>query len=66
MWTVVYVAQSRNGASRLKGTLSQQGILVKTKLVGRKKNQDGIYEILVPETEVDDACSILEELNSEF
>lgn len=66
MWTVVYVAQSKDGASRLKGTLSEQGVLVKTKLIGKKKNEDGVYEILVPETEVEDACSILEQLGTEF
>lgn len=66
MWTVIYVAQSMDGASRLKKRLSDQGVLVKTNKIGRSKNSDGLYEILVPETEVEDACSILEQIGFEF
>lgn len=66
MWTVVYVAQSKDGASKLQGMLSEQGVLVKTRQIGRSKNNDGLFEILVPETEVEDACVILEQLRTDF
>lgn len=66
MWTVVYVAQSKDGASKLQDMLSEQGVLVKTRQIGKTKNMDGIFEILVPETEVEDACTILEQLGRDF
>jgi type III secretory pathway lipoprotein EscJ len=66
MWTVIYVAQSEDGASKLQGILGEQGVLVKTRQIGKTKSQDGIFEILVPETEVEDACTILEQLGRDF
>lgn len=66
MWTVVYVAQSKDGASELQDMLSRQGVLVKTRQIGKGKNADGLFEILVPETEVEDACVILEQLGRDF
>jgi hypothetical protein len=66
MWTVIYVAQSKDGANKLQGRLGEQGVLVKTRQIGKSKKSDGLYEILVPETEVEDACTILEQLNSDF
>jgi hypothetical protein len=66
MWTVIYVAQSKDGATKLQGMLSEQGVLVKTRQIGKSKNSDGLYEVLVPETEVEDACIILEQLGREF
>lgn len=66
MWTVVYVAQSKDGAAKLQGMLSDQGVLVKTRQIGRTKNTDGLFEVLVPETEVEDACVILEQLGTDF
>ena len=66
MWTVIYVAQSKDGATKLQGMLSEQGVLVKTRQIGKSKNSDGLYEVLVPETEVEDARIILEQLGTEF
>jgi hypothetical protein len=66
MWTVIYIAQSRDGADKLQGMLSEQGVLVKTRQIGKVKNSDGLFEILVPETEVEDARIILEQLGREF
>ncbi|KPU43446.1 hypothetical protein OXPF_28870 [Oxobacter pfennigii] len=66
MWTVIYVAQSRDGATKLQGMLSEQGVLVKTRQIGKNKNADGLFEVLVPETEVEDACVILEQLGTDF
>jgi len=66
MWTVIYIAQSKEGATKLQDMLSEQGVLVKTRQIGKAKYSDGIYEILVPETEVEDACTILEQLNRDF
>lgn len=66
MWTVIYVAQSKNGANKLQSKLSEQGVLVKTRLISKSSKTDGVYEVLVPETEVEDACGIIEQLTTDF
>lgn len=59
MWTVVYVAQSIEEAQKIEKALSDDGVLVKLKQIGKGKNGQGIYEVLVPKTEVEDAYLIL-------
>ncbi|HBM81908.1 MAG: hypothetical protein QME45_05905 [Clostridiales bacterium] len=66
MWTVIYVARCRQGAKELKNMLANQGVFVKTRQISRNKNNDGLHEILVPETEVEDACIILEQLKKDY
>lgn len=66
MWTVIYVAQSKDGANELKDMLAEQGVLVKVRQLGKSRNNDGLFEVLVPETEVEDARSILEQLGRDF
>ncbi|MCG8538589.1 MAG: glutamate decarboxylase [Clostridia bacterium] len=57
MWTVIYVAHQEEEAKRIKDKLNGEGFLVKTKQVG--KLEDAIFELLVPESEADEAHSIL-------
>ncbi|MCX7885568.1 MAG: glutamate decarboxylase [Caloramator sp.] len=59
MWTVVYVAQSIEERDKIQKALCEQGVLVKIKKIGKKNDDNGLYEILVPQTEVDDAYIIL-------
>lgn len=59
MWTVVYVAQSKQEADKIEKALSDQGVLVKVRQLGKCKNDRSLYEILVPQMEVDDACIVL-------
>ncbi|HBM76097.1 MAG TPA: hypothetical protein DD429_11185 [Clostridiaceae bacterium] len=66
MWTVVYVAQSKAGANELKNMLNEQGVLIKVHQIGKSKNGDGLFEVLVPEAEVEDARGILEQLGRDF
>ena len=66
MWTVVYIAQSKDGAEKLQSMLREQGVLVKMRRIGKSKNNDGLYEILVPEMEIEDARVILEQLGRDF
>ena len=66
MWTVVYIAQSKDGAEKLQSMLREQGVLVKMRGIGKSKNNDGLYEILVPEMEIEDARVILEQLGRDF
>ena len=60
MWTVVYVAQSKQEMEKIEKALSDQGVLVKVKKIGKNNDdKNGLYEILVPQAEVDDAYTIL-------
>ncbi len=59
MWTVVYVAQSKPELDKVEGALTEQGVLVKIRQIGKSKNGQTIFEILVPQAEVDDASVVL-------
>jgi hypothetical protein len=59
MWTVVHVAQSKIEVDKIQKALKDQGVLVKIRQIGKSKNGQVLYEILVPNSEVDDACSVL-------
>lgn len=57
MWTVIYVASDEDAANEIKDKLTKEGFLVKVRSLSKKKN--GIYEVLVPEAEAEDAHNIL-------
>lgn len=59
MWTVVYMAQNKDMAEKLKGILETEGILVKLNPVSQKEKNDNYFEISVPEGEVEEAHSII-------
>lgn len=60
MWTVVYIAPNKKQAERLQQALSQEGLLVKLRNIGLPNvNDNGSVEILVPESEVDEALEII-------
>jgi menaquinone-dependent protoporphyrinogen IX oxidase len=60
MWTVVYMAQSKDIATKLQDLLSQDGILVKIRPISKNhENNDNYYEVLVPEAEVEEAHSVI-------
>jgi hypothetical protein len=59
MWTVVHVAQSKVELDKIEKALTDQGVLVKTRQIGKSKNGQTLYEILVPNSEVEDACVVL-------
>ncbi len=59
MWTVVHVAQSKIEVEKIQKALKDQGVLVKIRQIGKSKNGQVLYEIIVPNSEVDDACSVL-------
>lgn len=63
MWTVVYLAKNKKEAEKMSGLITQEGVLVKIQPVGKSANEEeGYYEVLVPEAEVEEAHSILIEL----
>jgi hypothetical protein len=60
MWTVVYIASSRKLAESLKATLIDEGLLVTLRSAGSSQVGDtGAHEILVPESEAEEAHEII-------
>lgn len=60
MWTVVYIAPNRTAAEMLKEVLAGEGLLVMLRPIGVPHLGDsGSVEILVPESEVEEAHEIL-------
>ncbi len=60
MWTVVYIAKSREIAENLRYLLEEAGILVKIRPVSKKcETECKSYDILVTETEIAKAHSII-------
>lgn len=60
MWTVVYIAPNKREADRLKMLLAAEGFLVKLRIIGLPQaNHSSSVEILVPESEVDEAMEII-------
>lgn len=60
MWTVVYIAPNKREADRLKMILAAEGFLVKLRIIGLPQaNDSSSVEILVPESEVDEAMEII-------
>jgi len=60
MWTVIYIATNRAQADSIKNLLCAEGILANTKATGvASAVGDGLYEILVLESEADEANEII-------
>ena len=60
MWIVVYVAKSREIAENLRLLLEEAGLPVKIRPVSRECSQQSCsYDILVPDSEVAQAHSII-------
>ncbi len=60
MWTVVYIAPSKKEADRLEKILTTEGFLVKLRMLGLPQaNNVCSVEILVCESEVDEAMEII-------
>lgn len=60
MWTVIYIASSRKQALRLKEILTGEGIMVNLRPIGSCQMEEvGGYELLVPESEAEEANEIL-------
>jgi hypothetical protein len=60
MWTVVYIAPNRPVGEMLKQLLENSGILAMLRPIGAPHLGDsGSVELLVPESEVDEASEII-------
>ncbi len=64
MWTVVYMAQSKQDADNVGKMLEEKGLIIKMRSVGENTGEDDMcYEILVPEPEVNEAHEVIIENN---
>lgn len=62
MWTVVYLAKNKVMADKVSNLMSQEGVLVKIQPVSKNTgDEDGYFEILVLESETEEAHNILYE-----
>lgn len=62
MWTVVYMAKNKKIADKVSEMMSAEGVLVKLQPVSKNTgDEDSYYEILVLESEVEEAHNILYE-----
>jgi len=59
MWTVIYIAQSEKAAQQIQEQLTSEGCLAKIRTSSISRQQ---YEIVVPETELDEVQEILNEI----
>jgi hypothetical protein len=60
VWTVVYIAPSLKEAKKMEKLLSTEGFLVKLRTIGLPQAKEPCsVEILVPESEVDEALETI-------
>lgn len=59
MMTVVYVAPSKSIAERIRTALEAEGIMAVLRELGKKGTSRVSVEILVPESEAEDAQAVL-------
>lgn len=60
MWTVVYIAPDLKEAKKMEKILKAEGFLVKLRTIGLSQaNDTSSVEILVPESEVDEALETI-------
>lgn len=60
MWTTVYIATGIENAKEIQEILKNEGFLVKIKQLDGEEEE--IYEILAPKSEVDDIEEVMMEL----
>ena len=60
MWTVVYIAPNKNRAQKIMEILNSEGVLVNLRCLGSgPENDSKSVEILVPESEAEEAHEII-------
>ncbi|UWG98969.1 glutamate decarboxylase [Dehalobacter sp. DCM] len=59
MWTVIYIAPNKAVAEKYQNALSAEGILVQLRTIGSQDSADASIEILVPESEAEEANDVL-------
>lgn len=59
MWTIIYIATGRSQADKIRSTLLDGGVLADVRPIGFASSGDGLFEILVLESEAEEANLIL-------
>ena len=60
MWTVVYMAQNKELAEKIQKILTNEGLLAKIRPINKNKDvEDNYYEVLVIQSEVEEAHNII-------
>ena len=60
MWIVVFISQNKDTADKVIEILRKAGLIVKVRTLGTKSdNLYGCYEILLPESEVEEGHRVL-------
>ncbi|HOE56984.1 MAG TPA: hypothetical protein PLL98_04230 [Bacillota bacterium] len=60
MWTVIYLAKNKRTADKISKMIEAEGVLVKLQPVSKNTgDEDNYFEILVLESEVEEAHNIL-------
>lgn len=63
MWTVIYMATDKETAIKVEDAIKSEGFLVKTRQVMKSKRHGICIEILVPESEAQEAQKVILEKN---
>ncbi len=60
MWIVIFITQNRETADKATKLLREAGLVVKVRTLGTKtENIYGCYEVLLPESEVEEGHKVL-------
>lgn len=59
MWTVVYIAANRTQAETIRAMLCEESVLANIRPAGFSAQGDGLYEVMVLESEADEAHALL-------
>ncbi len=60
MWMVVYITQAKEVAERISALLRDAGLIVKIRATNQgMSDQYGCFELLVPESELDEAHTVI-------
>lgn len=63
LWRVVYIAPSREVADKVRNLLTTEGFLITVRSAGISEGlNNGVYEVLVPESEIEEAHETLSQL----
>lgn len=61
MWTVIHIAANRAQAEMVKSLLESEGLMVDIRPAGISVLGDGVFEVMVLESEAEEAREILNE-----
>ena len=63
MWTVIYMATDKETARKVEEAIKSEGFLVRTRQIMKSKRHGCCIEVVVPESEAQDASRVIFEKN---